>query len=172
ECGGKVFRVYHGLDASLFRCAPSHTPPPEPHEAVILSVARLVEKKGLDDLLAAVEILQLRGRRLRLEIIGTGPLRETLKAQAERLGLKDRVRLLGAQPYEAVCLAYRRASVFALPCRVAADGDRDGIPNVLLEAVASGVPVVYTPVSGVPEVIGCDRRGLRVESKNPRVLAE
>src|SRR5207244_6426983 len=80
ECGGKVFRVYHGLDLAPFRGASSH--PPEPAEAVILSVARLVEKKGLDDLLAAVDILRLRGRRLRLEIIGTGPLRERLKAQA------------------------------------------------------------------------------------------
>ena len=172
ECGGKLFRVYHGLDASLFRCAPSHTPPREPQEAVILSVARLVEKKGLDDLLAAVEILRLRGRRLRLEIIGTGPLRETLKAQAKHLGLEDRVKLLGAQPYEAVCRAYQRASVFALPCRVAADGDRDGIPNVLLEAVASGVPVVSTPVSGIPELIECDRSGLLVEPNNPDMLAD
>ncbi len=153
ECGGKLFRVYHGLDA-------------------ILSVARLVEKKGLDDLLTAVDILRLRGRRVRLEIIGTGPLRERLKAQATHLGLEDRVRLLGAQPYEAVCLAYRRASVFALPCRVAADGDRDGIPNVLLEAVASGVPVVSTPVSGVPELIECDRSGLLVEPNNPGMLAD
>ena len=170
ECGGKVFRVYHGLDLAPFRGPSSHTP--EPAEAVILSVARLVEKKGLDDLLAAVHILRLRGRRLRLEIIGTGPLRERLKAQATHLGLDDRVRLLGAQPYEAVCLAYRRASVFALPCRVAADGDRDGIPNVLLEAVASGVPVVSTPVSGVPELIECDRSGLLVEPNNPAMLAD
>jgi len=170
ECGGKLFRIYHGLDLSLFRCAPS--PTPEPQEAVILSVARLVEKKGLDDLLAAVQILRLRGRRLRLEIIGTGPLRETLKAQAKHLGLEDRVRLLGAQPYEAVCRAYQRASVFALPCRVAADGDRDGIPNVLLEAVASGVPVVSTPVSGIPELIECDRSGLLVEPNNPGMLAD
>jgi len=170
ECGGKVLRVYHGLDLSPFRCAPSHLP--EPQEQVILSVARLVEKKGLDDLLAAVEILRRRGRRLRLEIIGTGPLRETLTAQARQLGLGDRVRLLGAQPYEAVCLAYRRAAVFALPCRVAADGDRDGIPNVLLEAVASGVPVVSTPVSGIPELIECDRSGLLVEPNHPGMLAD
>src|SRR2546428_3812327 len=99
ECGGKVFRVYHGLDLAPFRRASSHTP--EPGEAVILSVARLVEKKGLDDLLAAVDILRLRGRRLRLEIIGTGPLRERLKAQAAHLGVDGRVRLLGAPPDEA-----------------------------------------------------------------------
>ena len=96
----------------------------------------------------------------------------TLTAQARQLGLGDRVRLLGAQPYEAVCLAYRRAAVFALPCRVAADGDRDGIPNVLLEAVASGVPVVSTPISGIPELIECDRSGLLVEPNHPGMLAD
>jgi glycosyltransferase involved in cell wall biosynthesis len=170
ECGGKVYRVYHGLDLSQFPNAPFHTP--EPDGAVILSVARLVEKKGLDDLIAAVEILQLRGRRLRLEIIGTGPLRGTLEAQAKHLGLEDQVRLLGAQPHEAVRRAYGRASVFALPCRVAADGDRDGIPNVLLEAVASGVPVVSTPVSGIPELIESEQGGLLVEPNNPGMLAD
>jgi glycosyltransferase involved in cell wall biosynthesis len=170
ECGGKLYRVYHGLDLSPFRLATSHTP--EPDDDVILSVARLVEKKGLDDLIAAVEILRLRGRRVRLEIIGGGPLRERLEAEAKHRGLEDHVQLLGAQPYEAVCLAYRRASVFALPCRVAADGDRDGIPNVLLEAVASGVPVVSTPVSGIPELIECERSGLLVEPNNPGMLAD
>jgi len=171
ECGGKVLRVYHGIDPAPFRCSAAHTQR-EPQEPVILSVARLVEKKGLDDLLAALDILRLRGRRLKLEIIGTGPLRETLKAQVKQLDLHDRVRLLGAQPHEAVCLAYRRASVFALPCRVAADGDRDGIPNVLIEAVASGVPVVSTPVSGIPELIETDRTGLLVEPNHPAMLAD
>ena len=170
ECGGKLFRVYHGLDLAPF--PPTPAPERESPEPLILAVARLVEKKGLDDLLAALEMLRRRGRRLRLEIIGTGPLRETLKAQVQRLGLEDRVKLLGAQPHEAVCLAYRRASVFALPCRVAADGDRDGIPNVLLEAVASGVPVVSTPVSGIPELIEAGRSGLLVEPNNPGMLAD
>ena len=170
ECGGKLYRVYHGLDLSQFPLAASHAP--EPDGAVILSVARLVEKKGLDDLIAAVEILRRRGRRLRLEIIGTGPLRGTLEAQAKHLGLEDRVRLLGPQPHEAVRRAYGRASVFALPCRVAADGDRDGIPNVLLEAVASGVPVVSTHVSGIPELIESEHGGLLVEPNNPGMLAD
>src|SRR2546427_6527523 len=88
ECGGKLFRVYHGLDLAPFRCAPSHTP--EPREAVILSVARLVEKKGLDDLLGAGAILPAPGRRLRWEIICPGPVRERNQAQAWRPGLGGR----------------------------------------------------------------------------------
>ncbi|HYX82218.1 MAG TPA: glycosyltransferase [Gemmatimonadales bacterium] len=176
ECSGKVFRIYHGLDLAPFRNGghqgAGSAKLGESNDAVILSVARLVEKKGLDDLIAALAKLRRRGRSVRLEIIGGGPLRAALAAQAQRLGVGDHVRLLGAQPYETVCLAYRRAAVFVLPCRVAGDGDRDGIPNVLLEAVASGVPVVSTPVSGIPELIDSEHSGLLVEPTNHEMLAD
>jgi glycosyltransferase involved in cell wall biosynthesis len=132
----------------------------------------LVEKKGLAVLMTAVAILRRRGRVFQVEIIGSGPQRETLKAQAKRLGLTDRVSLLGAQAHEAVCLAYQRASVFVLPCVVASNGDRDGIPNVLLEAMASGVPVVSTTVSGIPELIESGVDGLLVPPNDPAALAE
>src|SRR5262249_3450479 len=145
---GKVRSIYHGLDVSQFNFRPPLNV--DSGEPLILSVARLIEKKGLDDLLSAADVLRRRGRVFRLEIIGGGPLREPLKAQAKRLGLGERVRLPGAQAHDVVCLAYQRASVFVLPCVIASDGDRDGIPNVLLEAMASGVPVVSTPVSGIP----------------------
>lgn len=166
----KVRCIYHGLDTSQFKF---HTRQAvENGETVILSVARLIEKKGLEDLLAAADILRRRGRVCRVEIIGGGPLREALKAQAKLLGLADRVRLLGAQTHDAVCLAYRRASVFVLPCVVASNGDRDGIPNVLLEAMASGLPVVSTPVSGIPELIESGKNGLLVPPHDPRNLAD
>jgi len=169
-CDGKVHGIYHGLDIAQFNFQlPTEVVSVEP---VILSVARLVEKKGLGDLIAAADILRRRGRVFRLEIIGGGPLREPLKAQAKRLGLADRVRLPGAQAHDAVCLAYQRASVFVLPCVVASNGDRDGIPNVLLEAMASGVPVVSTPVSGIPELIESERDGLLVPPNDPAGLAE
>src|SRR2546422_10183205 len=145
---GKLHCIYHGLDLSQFQFAwprVSDAGPP-----VILSVARLVEKKGLSDLIVAAGILRRRGRRFQVEIIGNGPLRQALEAQVMQLGLSDRVKLLGVQTYDMVCLAYQRASIFALPCMVTADGDRDGLPNVLLEAMGSGVPVVSTPVSGIP----------------------
>jgi glycosyltransferase involved in cell wall biosynthesis len=166
----KVRCIYHGLDISQFKFALSRKD--EAGEPVILSVARLVEKKGLEDLILAADILRRRGRAFKMEIIGSGPLRDSLKTQAQRLGLGDRVRLTGAQAHEVVCLAYRRACVFVLPCVVASNGDRDGIPNVLLEAMASGVPVISTPVSGIPELIESGVNGLLVSPRDARSLAD
>jgi len=169
-CDGKVRSIYHGLDVSQF-----HFRPPtnfDSAEPLILSVARLIEKKGLSHLIAAADILRRRGRDFHVEIIGSGPQREVLQAQAKQLGLADRIKLVGAQAHDAVCLAYQRASVFVLPCVIASDGDRDGIPNVLLEAMASGVPVVSTPVSGIPELVESGVDGLLVPPNDPEALAE
>jgi glycosyltransferase involved in cell wall biosynthesis len=166
---GKVRCIYNGLDLHQFtvdRSRPLDAGPP-----LILSVGRLIEKKGLGDVLAAAEILRRRGRSFRVEMIGAGPLRPALEAQVQRLGLQDRVAFLGAQPQEAVHLAYQRATIFALPCVVTAEGDRDGIPTVLLEAMASGVPVVATSVSGIPEVIQSGHNGLLVAPHDPTMLA-
>ena len=168
--GRKVHCIYHGLDTSHFSFRGRQ--PIDNGEPVILSVARLVEKKGLEDLITAADILRRRGRLFRVEIIGSGPQGETLKAHAKRMGLTDRVNLLGAQPHDVVCLAYQRAAIFVLPCVVASNGDRDGIPNVLLEAMASGVPVVSTPVSGIPELIESGLDGLLVPPNDPAALAE
>lgn len=167
---GKVHCIYHGIDLSQFkfeRPRDSQTGAP-----IILSVARLVEKKGLYDLLGAADILRRRGLSFQVEIIGDGPLRRALETRVMQLGLHDRVRLLGALPHESVCSAYQRASIFALPCIVAADGDRDGIPNVLPEAMACGVPVVATPISGIPELIETELHGLLVPQNSPVQLAE
>jgi glycosyltransferase involved in cell wall biosynthesis len=166
----KLHCIYHGLDLSQFKFwwprAFDSGPP------VILSVARLAEKKGLSDLILAADVLRRRGRCFQVEIVGDGPLRQGLEAQVRRLGLNDRVRLLGALPHDRLCRAYQRVCVFALPCIVAADGDRDGIPNVLLEAMASGVPIVSTPVSGIPELINSEGEGLLVPPNSPTKLAD
>lgn len=167
---GKLHCIYHGLDLSQFKfCSPraANGEPP-----VILSVARLVEKKGLSDLILAADNLRQRGRRFLVEIVGDGPLRQSLEAQVRQLGLSDQVRFLGPLPHERLCSIYQRVAIFALPCIVAADGDRDGIPNVLLEAMASGVPVVSTPVSGIPEVIRSEAEGLLVPPNSPAGLAD
>src|SRR5215469_3666034 len=169
-CDGKLHRIYHGLDISQFKFSLSRRD--DGGEPVVLSVGRLVEKKGLEDLIIAAGILRRRGHAFKVEIIGSGPLSDSLKAHAQRLGLADRVSLLGAQAHDAVCLAYQRASVFVLPCVVASNGDRDGIPNVLLEAMASGVPVVSTPVSGIPELIESGVNGILVPQRDPAGLAE
>ncbi|PYL42987.1 MAG: colanic acid biosynthesis glycosyltransferase WcaL [Verrucomicrobia bacterium] len=138
---------------------------------LILSVARLVEKKGLEDLILAADILRWQGQRFRMQIIGDGHLRQVLDNKIAALGLEEHVTLSGAQTHEEVKLAYGRAHVFALPCVVAADGDRDGLPNVLIEAMASGVPVVSTTVVGIPELIESERHGLLVPPGEPRALA-
>ena len=167
---GKVQCIYNGLDLGQFRLRrPARFDSSVP---VILSVARLVDKKGLGDLIAAARILRERGCSFHLEIIGSGPLEQVLRAQIEQLGLRNRVTLLGAQPQKMVRLAYQRADIFVLPCVVTAEGDRDGIPTVLVEAMASGVPVVSTPVSGIPELIDPERDGLLVEPNSPNLLAD
>src|SRR5262249_5780469 len=107
-----------------------------------------------------------------VEIIGSGPQHRTLEEQVTRLGLNDRVKLAGAQSHDVVCRAYQRAAVFARPCVVAGDGDRDGIPNGLLEGLGSGLPVVSTPVSGIPELIESERNGLLVPPEDPARLAD
>src|SRR6266576_3802995 len=166
----KVNCVYNGADLSQYKYCPSG----EKRNGfpVILSVARLIEKKGLGDLICACHILRQRGRAFRVEIIGKGPLRQTLEARATELGIRDHVRFLGPRPQEFVRQAYERAALFALPCVVAAGGDRDGIPTVLLEAMASGVPVVSTTVSGIPELVESDCDGLLVPPGSPAKLAD
>lgn len=165
----KVRCVHHGLDLLEFEFRPSRTRPDD--IPLVLVVARLVEKKGLPHLLTALDILRKRGRRLRAEIIGDGPMRVALESQARSLGLEDMVTFLGAQPHEKVCQTYRNATLFVLPCTVAENGDRDGIPNVLLEAMASGLPVISTEISGIPELIEPEGDGLLVPPNDPGKLA-
>jgi glycosyltransferase involved in cell wall biosynthesis len=167
---GKLHCIHHGLD--LFQFKFRRPPASDLETPLILCVARLVPKKGLQDLILAADILRRRERSFKIEIIGNGPLRETLENQVTQLGLNDQVKLLGALPHEVVCGAYQRACMFVLPCVVTADGDRDGIPNVLLEAMASGVPVISTMVSGIPELIDAERNGLLVRANSPAMLAE
>jgi glycosyltransferase involved in cell wall biosynthesis len=164
----RVRHAYHGTNLERFRfgpCAGSQPP-------VILAVARLVEKKGLDDLIEACARLRDRGHRFRCHIVGTGALKGTLTRLIQRRDLTPLVTLEGALDQEAVVAWYRRASVLALPCRVARDGDRDGIPNVLIEAAACGLPIVTTPVSGIPELIEDQRSGLLVPPREPAALAD
>ncbi len=167
---GKVRCIYNGLDLRQFNFRWPHACDSRP--PLILSIGRLIEKKGFGDLIMSAAILRRRGHRFRVEIIGAGPLQPSLEAQAKRLGLEDYVKLLGAQPQEMVRQALQRATLFALPCVISADGDRDGIPTVLMEAMASGIPVVSTKVSGIPELIESGRDGLLVDPNNPVLLAD
>jgi len=148
--------------------ASAHGPAPG---GTVLCVARLVEKKGVDTLLRALAALARAGRATSAEIVGDGPLREQLEALARSLGLGARVRFAGALPFPEVEAAYRRAAMVVLPCRVGGDGDRDGLPTVLLEAMARGLPVVSTDVAGIPELVLDGETGLLVPPDDPDALA-
>ncbi len=165
---GKLHLIYHGLDLSEFRPVGllANKPP------IILSVGRLVEKKGYPYLLQAASILQSRGADFRIIIVGEGPLHEDLVRMAAGLQLQDRVEFLGALPQREVRRLYAEAQVFALASVVAADGDRDGLPNVLLEALAMGIPTVASNISAIPELIEHQRTGLLATPGDPRDLAE
>lgn len=162
----RVQRIYNGLDLKLF---PYSEPTERP--SCILSVGRLVEKKGFDDLIAACAILAQRQVAFECKIIGAGQLKDTLQTQIERLGLESRITLLGAQPHYEVIQAMQNAAVFALPCLVADDGDRDGLPNVLFESMALGTPCVSTDVTGIPEILLNEETGLMVAQRDPIGLA-
>ena len=149
--------IHHGVDLTRFR-------PPEHRRAsavpVLLSVGRLVEKKGFDDLLLALADLLRRGTPFECRIYGDGPLREELEGLRDRLGLHDRVRMMGARSGDEVLVALKDADVFVLMARQTDDGDRDGIPNVLVEAMACEVPVVATVAGGIAELVRDGSNGL------------
>jgi glycosyltransferase involved in cell wall biosynthesis len=153
---GKVELVYHGIDATRFApCRAERAPrdgSAKDDPVVILSVGRAVPKKGYDNLLTALTLLP-RGLEWRFVHIGGGPLLPSLKRQAERSGLADRIAWRGAQDEDAVRSAYREADLFVLASRIGNDGDRDGLPNVLLEALSQSCPVVATAIAAIPELI-------------------
>ncbi len=162
----RVQRIYNGLDLKRFPYIAPHN-----RQMRIVSVGRLIEKKGFDDLIAACAILAERGCQFNCQIIGTGPLEVDLKVQIQRLGLQGRVELLGARPQLEVIERVQSAAVFAGPYVVSSDSDRDGLPMVLLEAMALGTPCVSTDVTGVPEILRDCQTGLMVPQHDPRVLA-
>ncbi|MGI9364306.1 MAG: glycosyltransferase family 4 protein [Rhizobiaceae bacterium] len=168
--------LYHGLDLDRFETPSAEQISSErdgsKHEDPVryLSVGRAVEKKGLDTLLNAFAKLPPELNWHWTHIAG-GPLLKQLKEQAIQLGLSDKIEFLGSQAQSRVLQAYRESDLFVLPCRIAADGDRDGLPNVIIEAQSQQLPVVSTPISGIPELIENGKNGLLVEPDNPQQLA-
>lgn len=162
----KVTRIYNGLDLTRFAyLSPAERP------AQIVAVGRLVEKKGFDDLVAACGLLRDAGRPIPCAIIGAGPLEDSLRCQVQELGLEEWVTLQGPQPQDEIIRAVQQAAVFAAPCVVGSDGNRDGLPTVLLEAMALGAPCVSTDVTGIPELVHHNRTGLIVSQRSPADLA-
>lgn len=170
DAPGKISLVYHGLDFSRF---PASRERAAKRSGVftIVSIGRAVEKKGYPDLLSALARLG-RERDWRFEHAGGGPLAERLKEQARRLGIADRVAWHGAQDRAFIFSLLQRADLFVLPSRLAPSGDRDGLPNVLMEAQAFAVPVLATDVSGIPELVTHGKTGWLVPEDDPIALAE
>ena len=164
--GARVRRLYNGIDLTRFSPEPSGAKP-----GLIVAVGRLIEKKGFSDLIKACAILQDLGVDFQCHIIGDGPLLGDLLSQINELGLKGRVIVPGPQPQERLIGMMRAACVAVLPCIVSESGDRDGLPTVLLEAMALAVPVVTTSVSGGPEIVAHGQTGLVVEPGDPAALA-
>jgi colanic acid/amylovoran biosynthesis glycosyltransferase len=167
SAAAKITRVYNGLDLSLFPFVqPSH------REPRIIAVGRLVEKKGFGILVDACALLAKRGVSFACEIIGSGEQETRLRQQIAAHGLCERVTLLGPRPQREIISDIQRAAVFAAPCVVGEDGNRDGLPTVLLEAMALGTPCVSTDVTGIPEVLQHNATGLLVPQHDAAGLAD
>ncbi len=164
----KVKLIYHGVDTDRFRPAEQHAANDVPQ---IVSIGRLVEKKGFGDLLAACGILREQGQAFDCTIYGEGPLEGDLMRQIEALGLQDFVSLPGACTQREIVSALQRADLFALTPFVTEDGDRDGVPNVLVEAMACGLPVVSTAVAGIPELVRDGENGVLVAAHDVASIA-
>jgi glycosyltransferase involved in cell wall biosynthesis len=167
-----VRRIYHGVDLSKFRPRTEMGAVQNPQDtAIVLAVGRLVEKKGFSYLIAAFGRLIEQGVNAKLLIVGSGPDRDSLYRRVRELELSDKVTFLGARTQDEVIDIYRQATVLALPCIVTENGDRDGIPNVLVEAMRMGVPVISTSISGIPELVRDGESGVLVPPRDDEALA-
>ncbi|MFT6677182.1 MAG: glycosyltransferase involved in cell wall biosynthesis [Sulfitobacter sp.] len=165
----RVDLVYHGLDLGRFPAPPTRALRPGDAPFHIMSVGRLVEKKGFDNLLEALALLPV-ALQWHFTHIGGGALDTEMRARAAGLGIADRITWRGACDQPEVIAAMRAADLFVLPSRIAADGDRDGLPNVLMEAASQKLPILSTPVSAIPEFIDTGVHGL-LSDDAPAALA-
>lgn len=168
--GTPVDLIYHGLDLSRFPAPPQRIPRTLDAPFHMMSVGRLVEKKGFDRLIAALALLPA-DLDWHWTHIGGGGLRDLLQGMAEDAGVADRITWRGACDQPEVIAAMRAADLFVLPSRVAADGDRDGLPNVLMEAASQGLAILSTPVSAIPEFIESGTHGL-LSDDAPAAIAD
>ena len=169
----KVSLVYHGIDLARFPAASAHSfrdGSKSSDPLRFLTVGRAVAKKGIDTILDALALLPP-GMNWRWTHIGGGPLKADLVAQAARLGIADKCSFLGALPQAEVLETYRDSDLFILPCRVDETGDRDGLPNVIVEAQSQGLAVVSTAISGIPELVRDGVNGRFVDPDDSAELA-
>jgi glycosyltransferase involved in cell wall biosynthesis len=163
----RVHRIYNGLDLAEFGRADFSSNPP-----LIISVGRLIPKKGFRDLIRTCALLAERGKLFRCEIIGEGPLENELRLQIDKLHLQHNVVLTGAKPQTQLRGRLAAASVFVLPSVIDPDGGMDNLPTVIMEAMATGLPVVSTNVGGIPEMIIENETGFLVQPRDAAGMAD
>lgn len=163
----KVQRIYNGLELKKFQYSTPLERPPR-----IVSVGRFVEKKGFSVLIAACRILANRGIDFECDMIGSGELEASLREQIASLNLQSQVKMIGPLPQREVIQHIQSAAVFAAPFIVGQDGNRDGLPTTLLEAMALGTPCVSTDVTGIPEILRHGETGLMVPQHQAEPLAD
>lgn len=163
----KIHRIYNGLDLELFEFQKKSK-----NTRSIISVGRLVPKKGFRYLIDACKILRDQGVDFRCEIIGTGELEDELQDQIRRLEIGHQVQLTGPKPQNIIREKIRDATVFAAPCVIGDDGNRDGLPTVITESLAIGTPCISTDVTGIPEIVRHEETGIIVAQQNARELAD
>ena len=165
----KIHRVYNGLDLQPFQSAVAKKKSNPP---LILSVGRLIEKKGFDDLIRAARNLRSRNRDFRCGIVGDGPLETDLRQLIAETETEDAVALLGPKSQEEIIQLLGKSTLFALPCVTEKDGGMDNLPTVIMEAMAAGVPCISTELAGVPEMVIHGSTGLVVPERQPERIAD
>jgi len=165
-----IYLSYHGLDLAKF--TPNIKQEIVKTLPTILSVGRFCEKKGFPHLIQACKLLKERNYKFQCLIVGYGPLQAEIEHLIAELKLEDCIFLVGKMTQDELIEMYRQADIFVLPCHITENGDRDGIPNVLLEAMAMKVPVISTNISGIVELIQHKINGILVPPKEPYTLAK
>jgi glycosyltransferase involved in cell wall biosynthesis len=166
ERGSRIHRIYNGLNLAEFGRATFSSDPP-----LIVAIGRLIAKKGFENLIRACALLVKHETSFRCEIFGEGPLKDQLRALIEDLGLQDRIQLPGPKPQHELRRHLANARVFVLPSVPEADGGMDNLPTVIMEAMATGLPVVSTTIGGIPEMIVENETGFLVPPKDVTALA-
>ena len=163
----KALTLYYGIHTS------EKLAPPIPHERfTFLAVGRLVQKKGFEYLIEACHILKEKGFGFYCEIVGKGPLEEKLNAQIKELNLTVQVAITGYVPPNELFKKYRSGDILVAPCVIADNGDVDGLPNVCLEAMNFGLPVISTTISGIPEGVEEGKNGWLIPPNDSQALAD
>ena len=165
-----IFCVYHGINLDYFSPKLNNIECKPPYK--LLTVARMTEKKGLPTLYRALKILHDNGFQFRHTLIGDGDDREKILELISSLQLSDNCEWIGTRTHEEVLQHFNESDLFVLACEIARSGDRDGIPNVLVESLAMGVPALSTEVSAIPEILLNDKTGITVPPSRPDTMSD